>query len=54
MIQVFCNRRGSGKTKKLIELANSHLNDGKGDLVYIDDDSKYMILKLQIVIAFME
>ena len=42
MIQVFCNRRGSGKTKKLIELANSHLTDVKGDLVYIDDDSKYM------------
>ncbi len=42
MIQVFCNRRGSGKTKKLIELANSNLNDVKGDLVYIDDDSKYM------------
>lgn len=42
MIQVFCNRRGSGKTKRLIELANSHLDKVKGDSVYIDDDSRYM------------
>lgn len=42
MIQVFCNRRGSGKTKKLIELANTHLDKVRGDSVYIDDDSRYM------------
>lgn len=42
MIRVFCNRRGSGKTKRLIELANSHLEYAKGDLVYIDDDSRYV------------
>lgn len=42
MIQVFCNRRGSGKTKRLIELANTHLDKVKGDSVYIDDDSRYM------------
>ncbi|MDQ0150851.1 hypothetical protein ACFO6R_11970 [Eubacterium multiforme] len=42
MIRVFCNRRGSGKTKRLIELANSHLEKAKGDSVYIDDDSRYV------------
>ena len=41
MIQVFCARRGSGKTKRLIELANHQQAIAKGDSVYIDDDSKY-------------
>lgn len=40
MIQVFCNGRGSGKTKKLIELANKHLDKAKGDSVYIDKSKK--------------
>jgi hypothetical protein len=42
MIQVFCNKRGSGKTKKLINLANEQLTEAKGDSVYIDDDSSYI------------
>ena len=43
MIQVFCARRGSGKTKRLIELANHQQLDAKGDAVYIDDDSRPML-----------
>ena len=42
MIQVFCNKRGSGKTKRLIELANSELARAKGDSVYIDNDLRYI------------
>lgn len=42
MIQVFCNKRGSGKTKELIDLANSKLARAKGDSVYIDDDLSYI------------
>ena len=42
MIQVFCNKRGSGKTKRLIELANTDLARAKGDSVYIDNDLKYI------------
>lgn len=42
MIQVFCNKRGSGKTKKLIELANSQSDLINGNIVYIDDDSRPM------------
>ena len=42
MIQVFCNRRGSGKTKRLIQLANDHLVNVKGVSVFIDDDSRYV------------
>ena len=43
MIQVFCARRGSGKTKRLIELANHQQISAKGDAVYIDDDSRPML-----------
>ena len=43
MIRVFCAKRGSGKTKKLIELANNKQIDSKGDAVYIDDDSRPML-----------
>ncbi|WP_040210259.1 hypothetical protein [Clostridium polynesiense] len=42
MIQVFCNKRGSGKTKRLIDLANSQSDVIKGNIVYIDDDSRPM------------
>ena len=42
MIQVFCNKRGSGKTKRLIELANSQSQVIDGHVVYIDDDNRPM------------
>lgn len=42
MVRVFCNKRGSGKTKNLIKLANQQLNEIKGESVYIDDDSRYI------------
>ncbi|WP_027631660.1 hypothetical protein [Clostridium hydrogeniformans] len=40
MIHVFCNKRGSGKTKALIKLANDKAQSAKGDMVYIDDDNR--------------
>lgn len=43
MIQVFCAKRGSGKSKKLINLANESLLKAKGDCVYIDDDARRMM-----------
>lgn len=43
MIQVFCAKRGSGKSKKLIEMANEGSINSKGDTVYIDDDSRRMM-----------
>jgi hypothetical protein len=51
MIQVFCNKRGSGKTKALINMANSRVKECKGDVVYIDDDSR-PILELDRRIRF--
>lgn len=40
MIQVFCDKRGAGKTKKLILMANKMVDSNKGDVVYIDDDKR--------------
>lgn len=42
MIQIFCSKRGAGKSKKLIELANERTLISKGDSVYIDDDARRM------------
>jgi hypothetical protein len=53
MIQVFCARRGSGKTKRLIELANNQYTESKGDSVYIDDDCRPMF-QLRTGIRFVE
>lgn len=43
MIQVFCNRRGSGKTKALIEMANNEVNHCKGNVVYIHNNTRPML-----------
>lgn len=43
MIHVFCNKRGSGKTKALINLANEKVLDSKGHVVYIDDDKRPLL-----------
>lgn len=40
MIHVFCGRKGSGKTKALIQLANEKVDATKGNIVYIDNDTK--------------
>ncbi len=42
MIQLIYAKKGSGKTKRLIDLANAELNTTKGDVVFIDDDKRYM------------
>lgn len=51
MIQVFCSKRGSGKTKALINMANSRVLESKGDVVFIDDDRR-PILELDRRIRF--
>ncbi|HPY94941.1 MAG TPA: ATP-binding protein [Clostridia bacterium] len=42
MIQVIHGLKGSGKTKRIIDLANESIKDQKGDVVFIDDDNRYM------------
>ena len=42
MIQVILGDKGSGKTKRLIDLVNESLKNEHGDIVFIDDDKRYM------------
>ncbi|HPF87566.1 MAG TPA: hypothetical protein PK537_05875 [Candidatus Limiplasma sp.] len=42
MIQVIAGRKGSGKTKRIIDMANKASQDSKHDIVFMDDDNRYM------------
>ncbi len=42
MIQVIAGIKGSGKTKRIIDMANKASQDSKSDIVFIDDDNRYM------------
>ena len=42
MIQVIAGKKGSGKTKRIIDMANLATKDSKHDIVFIDDDNRYM------------
>ncbi|NFJ18007.1 hypothetical protein FC897_01070 [Clostridium botulinum] len=42
MIQVFCDQRGSGKTKAMINMANEEVKFREGNIVYIDEDNSAM------------
>ena len=44
MIQVILGDKGSGKTKRLIDITNDALKEehGNGTIIFIDDDKRYM------------
>ncbi len=42
MIQVIAGKKGSGKTKRIIDMANDAAQSSKHDIVFIDDDNRYM------------
>ena len=42
MIQFIFGEKGSGKTKKILDIANSAAEQAKGSVVFIDDDERYM------------
>ncbi|NLG24462.1 MAG: hypothetical protein GX558_03845 [Clostridiales bacterium] len=42
MIQTVLGTKGSGKTKRLIDMANDALKVEHGHILYIDDDKRYM------------
>ena len=42
MIQVIAGKKGSGKTKRIIDMANKATQEIKHDIVFIDDDNRYM------------
>lgn len=42
MICIVCGEKGSGKTKKMIELANEAIKMVKGQIVFVDLKNKYI------------
>lgn len=42
MVQVILGNKGSGKTVKLISLANDSLKDEKGNIFFIDSHNRHM------------
>ena len=42
MIQVIAGKKGSGKTKRLIDLTNTTAREAVHDVVFLDDDNRYM------------
>lgn len=42
MIQVIAGKKGSGKTKRIIDMANQATQESTHDIVFIDDDNRYM------------
>lgn len=42
MIRVIMGDKGSGKTKRLIDMTNEALKSEHGNIIFIDDDKRYM------------
>ncbi len=42
MIEVIYGKKGTGKTKRLLDMANDSIKEQKGDVLFIDDDNRYM------------
>lgn len=42
MIGIICGEKGSGKTKRLLKLANERAKEAKGSVVFIDVDNSCM------------
>lgn len=42
MIQIIAGKKGSGKTKRLIDMTNQTTKEATNDVVFLDDDNRYM------------
>ena len=42
MIQIIAGKKGSGKTKKLIDMTNTAAHESAGNVLFLDDDNRYM------------
>ena len=43
MIEFVYGTKGSGKTKKMIDMANAEVGSAKGDILFINDRDKYRV-----------
>lgn len=51
VIQIIFGEKGTGKTKRILELANRAAKEANGSVVFIDDDDRYMF-DLNLAIRF--
>ncbi len=42
MIQIIAGNKGSGKTKRLIDMTNQTAHESYHDVLFLDDDNRYM------------
>ena len=42
MIQIIAGKKGSGKTKRLIDLTNNTAREAVHDVIFLDDDNRYL------------
>lgn len=42
MIKLLCGTKGSGKTKRLIDMANSEMKSGNGNIAFVDVDDNHI------------
>lgn len=55
MVKLLIGRKGSGKTKQMIDLANQSLEKRDGSIVFINKDNRLMLdLKYRIRVVCME
>ena len=53
MIGFVCGVKGSGKTKKMVDMANGIVNDALGKVVFVDDNTRHMFnLKHSICLLY--
>ena len=42
MIQLIVGPKGTGKTKRILDMVNAEVAEAKGNVIFIDDDKRYM------------
>ncbi len=42
MVKLIAGLKGTGKSKQVVKTANEHVLEAKGNIIYIDDDSRPM------------
>ena len=42
MVQIIAGKKGKGKTKHLLDMANTSIKNASGSIVYLDKSSKHM------------
>ena len=54
MIQVIYGKKGSGKTKRILDMANHMVDTQHGDVVFVDDDNRNFDVKVIFIDAFLK